>query len=209
MRHIPNLNHKHVQNTQTNPVHYHINPIIQIIPNDDRVGHAMASWPGAWKPKAHACMPQKVAPQWHVNPVRHMHFPAAAPAPAESVAKGLSSGETTSTTAPRDHHTRRRGTLEGRRGRRFWRHTCRLLLVQVTIALGVGVQPKKPQLLAHRWWPSCLLRYCSSTMAAGPNRGSARSMAGLRWGGGTRSGGRKGLKRHGVKVCQPNKVMNS
>lgn len=140
MRHIPNPNHKHVQNTQTNPVHYHINPIIQIIPNDDRVGHAMASWPGAWKPKAHACMPQKVAPQWHVNPVRHMHFPAAAPAPAESVAKGLSSGETTSTTAPRDHHTRRRGTLEGRRGGRFWRHTCRLLLVQVTIALGVGVQ---------------------------------------------------------------------
>lgn len=71
-----------MQNIQSNPVHYHIKPIIQIIPNVERVRHTMASRPGAWKPKAHACTPQKVAPQWHADPVRHIMCFRQLPTPA-------------------------------------------------------------------------------------------------------------------------------
>lgn len=136
---------------------------------------------------------------------------------AESVAKGLSSGGTTSVAVPHDHHTHRRDWkgLEGWQGGRFWRHICWLLLVQVAIALGAGVQHVGVGKEATAFGTQVVallpppLLLCSA-MAAGPNRRSKSIKYGwieVGWGNEKRRA--EGIKKASVKVCRPNKVMNS
>jgi len=78
--------------------------IIQIIPNDDRVGHAMASWPGGLEAKGTHMHAAQGGTTMAREPCQ-AHALSSSCQHLQSPLPKLSSGETASTTAPHDHCT--------------------------------------------------------------------------------------------------------